>query len=281
MNTATPLGKFAPGNRKYHELLTSLTILKNLVHQKEMKMKKLIVALTAMFLFAAFALPAKITVKAVKGNVAYKKGGGWKKLRKGMNLSEGTSVLSSSGSFALLSLNGHSVTVRPSSRVKVYESGLSKSSSNNHVGVSHGSVKVKVKKMKKVKTSFKVSTPVATSSVRGTEEVVSFGPSQGMKVRVISGVVDIANDKGISSRVSGKQKFAASSGQAKAKSVLSTQQSQSSVNIGSPEVTREEAQNFADGQVETVDSPDFINEIVDPSTDSGGSSSVTINPVWE
>lgn len=241
-------------------------------------MKKSITIFTVFLFIGAFNLNARITVKAVKGNVAYKKGGSWKKLTKGMTIPEGASVLSSSGSFALLSLSGHSVTIRPSSNIKIYSSGIAKGRSKNHVGVKHGSVKVKIKKMPKVKTSFKVSTPVATSSVRGTEEIVSFGPTRGMQVEVLHGMVDIANDRGVSNRVSGKQQFQAKTAN-ETKSVLAEKQKQSTVNINDQNVTKEEAESFLDGNVEVVDSPDFLDELTNPQGDVQ-KTNVTVQVIW-
>ena len=48
---------------------------------------------------------------------------------------------------------------------------------------------------------------MATSSVRGTEEIVSYGAYRGMRVEVIEGTVGAYNDFGVSSRVSGRACF--------------------------------------------------------------------------
>ena len=42
----------------------------------------------------------------------------------------------------------------------------------------------------RIKTVFKVSTPVATSSVRGTEQIVVYSPTFGMRIFVLSGTVE-------------------------------------------------------------------------------------------
>ncbi len=243
-----------------------------------MKTHKIIPILVLGYLVAVAGASAQITVKAVKGNVAFKKGSAWQKLEKGMSLPEGVAILSASGSFALLDLNGHSVTINPSSSIKVYSHGVSDGKSQSHLGVKHGSVKVKIKKMAAVKTSFKVSTPVATSSVRGTEEVVSYGPAYGMVVDVLSGMVDIGNDRGISGQVSGSQQFQATSS-TESKSVLSERQGQSSVDINSPDLTDEEEENFADGNIEALDSPDFLESLLNPEVGENATA-VTIQPIW-
>jgi len=58
-----------------------------------------------------------------------------------------------------------------------------------------------------VKTVFKVSTPVATSAVRGTEQNVSYGPERGMVIEVVSGEVEGENNSGITNLLTGRQKF--------------------------------------------------------------------------
>jgi hypothetical protein len=79
---------------------------------------------------------------------------------------------------------------------KIYTNKIQRLTRTTEVGLKRGSVKVKVQKQQRVKSVFKVATPVATSSVRGTEEIITYGPMKGMTIRVLSGKVEGENSAG-------------------------------------------------------------------------------------
>lgn len=157
-------------------------------------------------LFTASGAFAAISVVSVKGKVAYKDGGVWKSLSKGQTLAEGAKISTGMNSYAVLNIDGATVKIRPLSMIRVNKNTLKGDSSNTSLGLKYGSVSAKIPKLRKLKTVFKVSTPVATSSVRGTEFDVSYGPQWGMIIYVIDGnVYGIGN--GIENLLSGNLQF--------------------------------------------------------------------------
>jgi len=176
-------------------------------------MKKTILFILV-FLMATTSLFAKIQVLSVKGSVAYKDGRKWKPLRRNQTLSEGTKISSGVRSYAKIQLNryNHTVTVKPLTLIKIYSRATDRSSST-HIGLRRGKINAKVPRRGRVKTIFKVSTPVATSSVRGTEENITYGPENGMTIEVVRGLIEGRNRQGIGRFISGRQFFQQHKGQ--------------------------------------------------------------------
>jgi len=106
-----------------------------------------------------------------------------------------------------IKINNHLVTVQPLTIMKINESKDTASSSNTSLGLRRGSVRTKVAKDARIKTVFKVSTPVATSSVRGTEQIVVYSPTFGMRVFVLSGTVEGTGMNGASNLIYGNLQF--------------------------------------------------------------------------
>ncbi|NMB64637.1 MAG: hypothetical protein GYA16_07180 [Spirochaetes bacterium] len=79
----------------------------------------LIIAIT--LLFAASPLFAAITVVSVKGDALYSDGGAFKPLQKGMQLKEGTKIQTGAKSQAVLDIDGHIVTIKSFTLIKVYK----------------------------------------------------------------------------------------------------------------------------------------------------------------
>lgn len=162
-----------------------------------------------MFVAAAYSAAwAEISVVSVKGEFAGLVGGKWTPLAAGAKLAEGTKVSTGTNSSAVIKIDDHLLTVGPVSSVKLYKNSSTASSSDTSVGVQYGTVRAKVKKLSTVKTRFNITTPVATSSVRGTEEIVSYGPASGMTVQIVEGTIYVGNDSGVSNVISGRQRFA-------------------------------------------------------------------------
>lgn len=159
-------------------------------------MKKSIWIAAALMLFGfAGTSFAEIKVVSVKGTVAYSKGDRWTPVTSGMKLSEGMKISTGVKSQAVLQLANSTVTVKPLSMMKIYEDRLSSEESSTSVGLRRGSVKAEVNRMRTVKTVFKIATPVATSSVRGTIQEVAFGHF-GVSYSVPEGSVQMTGKNG-------------------------------------------------------------------------------------
>jgi len=206
-------------------------------------MKKKIVSATALitlFIMGFSTAYAKITVVSVKGKAAYKTGRQWKPLKKNMQLEKGTKISTGIRSYVHLNLNGNNLKIRPLSMIKVYENTRSKSRIRTRIGLRRGSIRARVAKSRRIKTIFKVSTPVATSSVRGTIEDVSYGPVQGMRVRVVEGVIQGENRKGIKRLISGKMEYHQKPGEAEVKPLLAKVRGKAIAVIFDPNITSDE-----------------------------------------
>jgi len=166
------------------------------------------------FLFASSA-HAAILVVSTKGEAAFQNGAQWKPLVKGQTLTEGTKVSTGLNSSAVLNIDGSVVTVMPLTSIKVYKNSVNPQTRETSIGLQFGSIQTKVNKVDKVKTHFNISTAVATSSVRGTEEIVSYGPTSGMRIDVVEGTIQAHNTAGVSNSVTGRQSFTLSDSGAK------------------------------------------------------------------
>lgn len=153
-------------------------------------------------------LQAEITVLKVEGSASYKEGNKWIPLKENQKLSEGAKVSTGAKSFADIKLNSlnHTVRVKPFTMIQIF-SKESKTDTDTHIGLKRGGVIAKVPRDSKVKTIFKVSSPIATSSVRGTEKEVTYGPDNGMTVTMLSGEAVVMNHGGQTVQITGDQIF--------------------------------------------------------------------------
>jgi len=138
----------------------------------------------AVSLFAVTAT-AEIRVIAVKGSAAYKEGAKWLPLKPGLKLAVGTKVSTGVRSRVEIKINNHVVIVQPLTIMKISESRDDATSSTTSLGLRRGSLRTVVARDAKIKTEFKVSTPVATSSVRGTMQIIVSSPGFGMHIIVL------------------------------------------------------------------------------------------------
>ena len=147
--------------------------------------------LTGILFFSANIYCA-IKVVSVKGVVAYKAGNNWRPLRANQVIAEGTKVSTGANSFATIQLNdfNHRVSIKPLTMIKIYSKNTN-TTANSNIALKRGKIRVNVPKNPNVKTVFKVSTPVATSSVRGTIEDIFYGPKKGMIVKVVEGTIEV------------------------------------------------------------------------------------------
>lgn len=165
--------------------------------------QKIITALTVVTITATAAL-ADVTVVNIKGKAQFKAGNQWAFLAPGMRLAKGAKISTGANSDVVLNVNGDTIVIRQLSLIKIDENILNAKESNTTIGLKRGGINAKIARDRKVKTSFKVSTPVATSSVRGTQEEISFGPGFGMKILVIEGEIGAEGKNGSSNVVKGK-----------------------------------------------------------------------------
>ncbi|HAE23540.1 MAG TPA: hypothetical protein DCG47_14665 [Spirochaetaceae bacterium] len=146
------------------------------------------------FAFAFFlALPlfADVKVVSVKGVAGYLSGGKLQPLAVGMSLANDATVVTGANSELGLQINNGTITLKALTTAKLSGISLSDSASSADVAIRSGTVVSDVKQIKGLKTNFTVSTPVGTSSVRGTEHSVSYSRERGMQVSVLTGIVDV------------------------------------------------------------------------------------------
>jgi len=206
---------------------------KKYIRDKEDGMRRLTttVGVVIAVIFITGMVFAEIRVVTVKGDAAYKRAGKWLNLKKGKRLAEGTLISTGARSSAVLAVDKSVLRVRQLTTMKVYAHKITKSGSDTHVGVKYGSVNARIKRVGKLKTRFKVSTPVATSSVRGTEENVFYGVRTGMLTHAPSGTLWVGNNKGVFSRITGNMKFNLPSGKGSPNPLLLWLQNKSQVPI--------------------------------------------------
>lgn len=170
-------------------------------------MKKIISLIIALFFLGTSSLFAEIKVIKVKGTVAYKTGKDWNAVTAGMELPEGVKISTGANSSAELRLNSlnHTIIIKPYTVMQVFSKTDNKES-NTNVGLKRGNIIVKVPKDKKVKTVFKVTTPIATSSVRGTAEDI-FSGKRVMIVKVLEGEIEGSNRLGRKQSIKGRQVY--------------------------------------------------------------------------
>jgi len=183
------------------------------------------------FLFST-SLYAEISVIKVEGNAAYREGKSWLPLKEKQKLPEGVKISTGANSYAELSLNSinHSVKIKPLTMIQIFSKETAENS-DTHIGLKRGGITAKVPRNSKVKTIFKVSSPIATSSVRGTEEDINYGPDKGMTVEVISGEIEGKNRHGKSNYISGRQKYIQRFMYSQALNILNDVRNQSLVSV--------------------------------------------------
>ena len=171
-------------------------------------MKKLKIIITTSFLLTTPLLYANMTVLKVEGSAAYKEGNRWLPIKVNQKLAEGVKINTGVNSYVEIKLNlkNHTIQVKPLSMVQIFSKETG-GDANINIALKRGSINARVQSNENVKTRFKVETPIATSSVRGTELNVSYGPDRGMVIEVINGEVEGKNNAGRTHLLTGRQKF--------------------------------------------------------------------------
>lgn len=177
-------------------------------------MKK-IALLTIAAIAALGFVYADATVKSVKGTVGVMLAPG--KLQPatvGMKLADDATVVTGAASELVVEANNGTLTFKSLTTAKIRGVAMTKTSSTADVALKGGTVVSEVKQITGLKTSFTVTTPVGTSSVRGTSHTVSYGPGFGMAVSVSSGVVAVSTPRGATKPVPAGASLQAGAGSA-------------------------------------------------------------------
>lgn len=221
-----------------------------------MKKLSLLISMFIIVLSSSYGFSA-ILVVSVKGDAAYMEGGQWKPLSKGQTLTEGVKISTGINSTAVLNLDGHILTVKPITTMKIYKNRINNKTSENNIGLKFGGLNAKVSKLTKLKTKFNITTPVATSSVRGSEENVHSGPRR-MLVSGPSGSFRITSPNGVSSDVSGRSSYNQEGGHSRPNPLFFHLHENSIVKLYSDNITEEEKGIhvfYGDELIENTDSP--------------------------
>ena len=226
---------------------------------------------SALFAMAVFFLLvfnqqifSQIRVISTTGTVAYKSGTQWVPLRSGTTLSEGTKISTGVRSSAVIMIGDHKVTVKPLTMIKLYSHSANREEENTRIGLKYGKINAKISKVKKLKTVFRVSTPVATSSVRGTEEDVSYGPKSGMTMFCLTGSAQSNSRTGYTKYVWGRSRFQQNPSQGKPKTLMSHVRGNSLHRLHSLYVTDTESdlhQYYGDELFDNSDGPDKYTDL--------------------
>ncbi len=138
-------------------------------------MKKKCIVIAILFtccLSSLLAFDAKIT--AVKGKVEIKQGNGtWFAAKTGGTIKKGSMISTGFKSELTLKIDGSVIVVRPLTRLKIEDIAKKEEAVSSEVFVNMGSIKANIKPASTKKVKFKVKTPVATASVRGTSGIIS------------------------------------------------------------------------------------------------------------
>ncbi len=205
-------------------------------------MKKFFITITAIAASALLALPAysAIIVVSVKGDVAVQEGKAWRPLAKGQALREGAVVSSGVNSQAVLSIDENMLTIRALTKIKILRNLITKKVSDNNIGLNYGSINARMKRIGTLKTRFNITTPVATSSVRGSEENADSGPALGSMFQMINHNANVRGRFGGSSNVGGRSVAHFRPGQLRLGSLLGDIKSRSVIKVYSNNMTDEE-----------------------------------------
>lgn len=221
---------------------------------------------------------AAVLVVSTRGEAAYKDGAAWKPLAKGQTIKEGTMVMTGVNSQAVLNIDDNLLTIKPLTTIKVLKNSLTKSSSDNAIGLKNGSVNARVKRIGTLKTRFNIVTPVATSSVRGTEQNTSHGPAFGTRILVPVGLVNASNDSGVNKNVGGRSSFSLRPGNQRPDSLLGDLRNGAITQLNPANITGDEQAGLETFGDQLVDNFDDALGLYDKNV--GGTASVKVDLIW-
>lgn len=135
------------------------------------------------------------TVQSVSGSVDVLIDGSWESATVGMTVNNGNKIMTGLSGSMTVKTTGGSFTVKPLSLV-TYNEDTTETSSDEELDLEMGTVDVEFTKVSGLNSSFKVSTPKGTASIRGTREIVTYYPMSGLVVTVEIGHIDVSDNAG-------------------------------------------------------------------------------------
>jgi hypothetical protein len=205
--------------------------------------KYIIFAAILIALLFTLDLYAEIIVESIKGEAAYKKGRVWEPLKKGMTLAEGTKISTGVKSTVMLNINGDSLQINQLTMMKIFSNKTTAEKKDTHIGLKYGGLRARIQKVGTLKTSFKITTPVATSSVRGTDESNFYGAKSGHTVEAHEGVIVAETPYGVLNYIEGKFVFHLSPDSPRPENLLSSLKKLFLAKVSDTNVTDDESAN--------------------------------------
>jgi hypothetical protein len=135
------------------------------------------------------------------------------------------------------------MTIKPLTTIKIFKNQTANGRNLTNIGLKHGGVTAKVNKMGKIKTNFNIATPIATSSVRGTEKEISYGSSTGMKVKIIENIVRVHNKSGVDRSAQSNSGFSQKAGSPRPESPIADTKAKALVKNISEGLSKEEIES--------------------------------------
>lgn len=163
-----------------------------------MKIKKILILSALCIICYTPELISDVRVIDISGTAAYKDQRQWKAMKKGQTLKEGTKISTGARSSVQLKIDNATVTIRQLSMVRINRNLVTGGSTSTNLGLRYGKINARIDRIKKLRTDFRISTPVATSSVRGSEKEISSGPGWGTQIRVFHGEIGASTKLGTS-----------------------------------------------------------------------------------
>jgi len=119
----------------------------------------------------AVGIPANVQVQETTGLVQYRlpSGSQWQTLTPGVELPEGTTIMSGTNGSAVLNSGNTTIEVDALSRIVVSEVTLQPQEETTSLEMRFGQVRSRVRRAQNRGMNFRVSTPVSTAAVRGTD----------------------------------------------------------------------------------------------------------------
>ena len=132
------------------------------------KTLRVLLALALAFVAAHSALALEATVLSTSGKVEIQRGNSWVPLNKGDVVYSGAVISTGFKSSAELNIQGAKVQLGPLTRITIEKLVSTSTKNESSIYLDSGRVDADVNKADGKRTGFRVSTPVATASVRGT-----------------------------------------------------------------------------------------------------------------
>jgi len=170
------------------------------------------VFLNSSYLFADNILSNKnfskdeIRILSIEGDASYKQYYGWEKLTGRTFLQEGVKISTGINSRVILKLNGSTIDIKQLTMIKINSSGNGQK--EIYLSIGRGTILADIKTLLNTKTTFKIETPVATTTAiaeKGSPATfeVKYEPLNGMTARSIRGKLLGTNFQGTQTEIKG------------------------------------------------------------------------------